>query len=118
MFHFAFFKVNSLFGQKKEKHAIAAISFFFFFGIFSFDCCSNGCFSSIHNVKDLSGRNGFFSLHEQEGVGTLMAGQVDWLEFTGSIVSPCLPVSLIGDQQRTPFHHGWFLSPWSPAVWI
>lgn len=30
---------------------------------------------------------------------------------TGSIVTPCLPVSLTCDQQRTPFHHGWFPLP-------
>lgn len=44
---------HSLFGQKKCNRNCL------FFWYLSFHCCSNGCFSSTHNVKDPIVRNGF-----------------------------------------------------------
>lgn len=46
-------------------------------------------------------------------------GHSEGLKFgaTGSIVAPCLPVSLIGDQQMAPLAHRWFsVCPLAPAV--
>lgn len=55
-----------------------------------------------------------FFLCEQKkklGLDWITGNDLGLVEVTGSIDSPCLPVSLSYDQQRTPFHHGWFPLP-------
>lgn len=67
--------------------------FFFFVGVFLFTrYCWNGCFSSIHNVKDPVVRNGFSCASRKEfGLDWITGTDSDVAEVTGSVFSPPPP---------------------------
>lgn len=70
-----------------------SLYFFFFWYLFSFRYCSNGCFSSIHNVNDPSVWNGFPVRAERSSQDwiTGLGKDLGLFGVTGSIVAPCLP---------------------------